>query len=356
MALVVGACSSEPSSQREATGVSSQAIVGGKDDYGDPAVGAVRYWFVDACTGTLIAPHTVLTAAHCTKTIAEKVGADYTLEVHFGLNSGDSKKADVKSHTEHPKYTKAGAGYDVAILTLESAIDDIPPVPIASGITPDLTGAMVRHVGFGDNQEDPKSGKTSGQGRKREATYEVHKVEPLLYWSGAGTLGQTCNGDSGGPMLWRLPSGQERIVAVVSDGPNCHDDGADARVDVDEVRNWILDQVKKNDPGVDVAPPMPSTATDAGTNDDGGDGDAAPDAPVDPPSAIDGGDHDPSASTPDAGDSTSNDAHASEDGAGANATESGCSVGAGAASRGTFEGIAFTLMAMLVARRKRTNA
>lgn len=336
----------------DAVRASEQAIVGGVDDDADPAVVAVRYWFVDACTGTLIAPHTVLTAAHCTKNIAEDFWLDKTLEVDFGPKSGGSRKIDVASHAEHPKFTKAGVGYDIAILTLADAVDDVTPVPIAMAPAPDLTGVTVRHVGYGENDEDNES----GQGRKRQASYPVTRVEPLLYWSG-GPSAQTCEGDSGGPMLWRDPGGTERIVAVVSDGPNCHDEGADARIDVDEIRDWIVGQVQKNDPGF-VLPGSDGDAGagDAGTNPADGSvdagGDDAPDASTEDASTGSPSDGD------DAGNATMPDdgAHTEPDGADPE-TSGGCATTG--ASRGS-TGLGFLGGALAVAtalrRRRRSSA
>lgn len=339
------ACAGGPGDEGS-VGTNEQAIVGGVDDDADPAVVAVRYWFVDACTGTLIAPHTVLTAAHCTKNVAEDFWLDKTLEVDFGPKSGGSRKIDVASHAEHPKFTKAGAGYDVAILTLADAVDDVTPVPIAMAPAPDLTGVTVRHVGYGENDEDDES----GQGRKRQASYPVTRVEPLLYWSG-GASAQTCDGDSGGPMLWRDPGGTERIVAVVSDGPNCHDEGADARVDVDEIRDWILQEVQKNDPGF-VLPASDAGAGDAGTDvADGGDDAGSDDAPEAsaPDAAAAPSDDDAHATPPDDTSSVGADGEASEP------TSGGCAT-SGSARGSTGLGAFGGALAIVATMRRRRRA
>ena len=87
-------------------------------------------------------------------------------------------------------------------------------------------GAPIRHVGFGINEEAAGT----GLGTKRQATYPITEVDPLIV-SSNGPGQQTCIGDSGGPgFLTR--SGVEQVAAVVSDGPNCHDAGWDGRVDV----------------------------------------------------------------------------------------------------------------------------
>src|SRR5438067_6616761 len=49
----------------EAHRTAAPAITNGDTDDGDPAVVALRHQGVTICTGTLIAPRVVLTAAHC---------------------------------------------------------------------------------------------------------------------------------------------------------------------------------------------------------------------------------------------------------------------------------------------------
>jgi hypothetical protein len=59
LVLVAGCARSAPE-----TGATAAAIVGGSEDAGDPAVARLDL-VGGACTGALIAPTVILTAAHC---------------------------------------------------------------------------------------------------------------------------------------------------------------------------------------------------------------------------------------------------------------------------------------------------
>jgi hypothetical protein len=199
---------------------------------------AIAYGPIVLCSGALVAPDLVLTAAHCAGS-GESEGLGHFAV--FGPNADDlahTRRIRVKEQIKHPKAAGEGLGYDVALFKLETPVTDITPMALEDHAWgPEAVGATLRHVGYGvSNEED-----NTGGGIKREVSYPVTKLEPLLIWSGAPGQ-QTCTRDSGAPSLMRR-DGVERIVAVVSDGPNCHEDGADARVDVPEIHDWIMQRM-----------------------------------------------------------------------------------------------------------------
>jgi secreted trypsin-like serine protease len=204
----------------DATGESDDAIIGGSTDSGDPAVVMLRSGSSGFCTGTLISPTVVLTAAHCVE------GGD-TTSVGFGTN-GSSTPAAVKEFHHHPQWNTndVGAGYDIAVLILRSAVAGVTPIPFnrSAGTAPQA-GSTVRIVGFGQNSS------TSGFGVKRTANTTVSSISSRFINVGrTGT--QKCFGDSGGPTFFTGSDGVTRVVGVTSYGnSNCTSGGTDTRVD-----------------------------------------------------------------------------------------------------------------------------
>jgi secreted trypsin-like serine protease len=226
-------------------------VVGGTDDSGDPAVVAFLAGGLTVCSGTLVAPEAVLTAGHC----AHALG-DVPYRVALGSDATHpARTISVAEQVLHPRYTGEGQPYDFALLHLAEPVEDVAPLPLSTEpLTQADVGAPIRHVGFGVS--DPTTG--DGAGIKRQVTYPITEVDPLVVWSGAPGE-QTCTGDSGGPGLVARAGG-ERLAAVVSDGPDCYDAGWDGRVDV--VADWVTATtapwVPDAGPGSDAgAPPTP---------------------------------------------------------------------------------------------------
>ena len=185
-ALAEPGCASDPP---ERTARSSSAITQGSADTGDGAVVAlVAASGVTACTGTLVAPHMVLTAGHCT--LAQVVeGAS----VVFGSSLNDPVATlPVTQAVTHPQFDPTTLANDVGILILASDAP-VAPVPLGTG-APDV-GATLDLVGWGLTAAD--AGDT---GQKRQGTSAVTQVDATTF-AVAAIPSQPCEGDSGGPAL-----------------------------------------------------------------------------------------------------------------------------------------------------------
>lgn len=221
------------SNESPATAGARQSIVAGAMDSGHAAVVAIGSRRTDCgerlaphCSGTLIAPRIVLTAAHC---VTDAAFPDQ-LEVLFGA-SVSTPEAWVRrvSHAElHPSYRRRGVGLDLALLVLQEAVDpgSVPPLPLDFQQRIAVTvGAVVTVVGFG--QSDAQD---AAPGHKRSGTARVAAVQDQSFRIVKGPA-LTCHGDSGGPVLMAA-EGQELVVGIATAGdPGCLDYGDNLRVE-----------------------------------------------------------------------------------------------------------------------------
>lgn len=205
-------------------GVAIGAIQGGRIATGDPSVGVVEMDDVGAtCTGALIGPDVVLTAAHCAR---EHVTAFYT-----GNTPATRVRHEVLGSEVPADFPgRCGEGLDVGLVHLASPALGIVPATIADEAPEE--GASCRAVGLGTH---PLEDGGVERGVKRQATSTVDQVLPNVIVAAAGD-GIADKGDSGGPLFCG-----DRIIGVAS----CHRDGAgeahqkELYARVDRARSWI---------------------------------------------------------------------------------------------------------------------
>jgi tryptase len=217
-AVVFGSCGPvegpQPGSRRD-------AIVGGTTDTGDPQVFELRFAEVGnpsnraRCSGTLIAPHTIVTAGHCVDpSIIGATAIDmYVINVTDDSTQQPSDEIQVTKMAAHPMYNNILYTNDIALVLLEQAPKGVTPKDWNAESIDALTGKPIRVIGYGDNIGGTSS---SGHGTRRQAALTFGAIAADTYQLGNGSTEGICHGDSGGPSFYTFPDGVERLVGVHS--------------------------------------------------------------------------------------------------------------------------------------------
>lgn len=222
--LGCGAPAESPAdSPEDPTAQNENAIIGGVADTGDPSIIALYAKEPDKmagalCTATIISPTVVLTAAHCVH--PDLVGAKAEFNVLTAPDLTDPSKPSprlkVKEVHWDPLFSRLNIldGHDVAVAILESPTTLTPIAWNKNPLPTDLTGKIVRLVGYGLNDSVNKK----GAGVKRQLSIKLNsfddkfvKTGSLIPWKGI------CQGDSGGPVLAKI-GGVETVIGVNSFG------------------------------------------------------------------------------------------------------------------------------------------
>ena len=164
------------------------------------------------CSGTLIAPRVVLTAAHC---LAGRQPDELEVIAAADVNAAGAEVLAVHAAAVHPAYdaTATEGADDLALLLLEAAA---APAPAAVAMTLPLElgpGSMVLLVALGasDAAGDP--------GRRVVAAATIDTLNATDAWSSGP--GVPCGADSGGAVFLATATGEQLVAVIKASGLGC---------------------------------------------------------------------------------------------------------------------------------------
>jgi secreted trypsin-like serine protease len=217
-------------------------IVGGEETHDYPAVGAILQNGLMHCTGTLIGPHTVLTAGHC---LYKRETRDLVfVQGTYALDQGNIRRratAKAMPNDGDFRYDDPSLHDDVGLLYVgDPAATETMKLHVGEPPLRDLVKHQreLAFIGFGYTLV---RGNKAGLGTKRHVDMPINGFAARTFTYRVARK-NTCNGDSGGPAF--VESANELWLAgITSSGDTpCTDHGTDTRVE--SFMSWISPRIR----------------------------------------------------------------------------------------------------------------
>lgn len=184
-----------------------------------------------ACTGQLVAPQWILSAAHCAQLGMSSVRIGST----DGNRGGDFYNLDgYKIHPEYRGTAASGGVNDIALFHM-SRPSGIEPVQPSS---PVYRGEQLRSIGYGEDSNGRLKGAT-GVYDDSPIRCRQYGLDPYRELCVTPLDGGTCRGDSGGPLLAYQENKWKLVGTTSRGGEYCNDVSIYENVNSGSLRNWV---------------------------------------------------------------------------------------------------------------------
>ena len=209
------------SSLAESKAPPTAALIGGTYVDAHPLPIAIVAGLKSYCSGLLVGPRVVLTAAHCLD--------DDTPAEQYQVAVGGSLHA-VSAVQMHPSYepnspvSLSKSRFDIGLVTLGSAVLTVKPTPILLN-HPLKLNDVISVQAFGSNEKPDSAFKTIYEEAKSADLKVEELYDGLIATSFSGSNAAMCSGDSGGPVTMKIGNVTVSVGTVSLGSTQLLDDG-----------------------------------------------------------------------------------------------------------------------------------